>query len=655
MYFNRFKKVSDCIKSNNLYEANLILNELNEAELAPQAQRLFKAFKDVVGKQNFSPLSANFVHKNESENINAKDYAKGQLSFNINPVESQGAFFGKSSHIWNALVKQLKERQSIASNPDVQLICHMERYFMWDENDSDALKKPWLGVLHNPADIPEFYESDFTNKKLFETSLWRDNKQNCRGIITFSEHNKQLLVASIEKEIPIFVFDYPMIKSKRPWSFERFKSNEQKKLLQFGFYLRNLHSLYEFSGVPDFDKYLIRHSEMPYFKEKLAFCGERFKKVNQKPLVDDNVKDIGFLDEKYYDAWLSENIVFLELYAVNACSTLYKCISTATPILVNRLPALEELLGADYPLFYETKQAIPEILAKDQLVKQAHEHLFALPGRKSATINDFVDSVSNLSIFPNNGANPVDKLTVVTVVMNMPDLLERTIKSVIAQNYQNLEYVIIDGGSTDGTIDIIKKYQQHIDLWVSEPDKGIYDAMNKGGRLASGIWVNFLNAGDTFVSETTVTDMFTEASIEDDLVYGHTVFQTDGEEKIVEAREPEHLWQAMVFNHNSLFKKRNLLLEHPFSEQYKIVADSEFVIWCYTNGKTFKNVNFPINTYESGGYADMNSVMRTVERWKVVSDYKLKPQQEINDFYFQRLLWENPCKEYLNKVYKVKI
>ena len=100
------------------------------------------------------------------------------------------------------------------------------------------------------------------------------------------------------------------------------------------------------------------------------------------------------------------------------------------------------------------------------------------------------------------------KISVITVVYNDKEGLEKTIQSVLSQTYGNVEYIVVDGRSTDGTVDVIKKYEQEIDIWVSEPDEGIYDAMNKGIKMASGEWLNFMNAGDVFYDENVLFKAF---------------------------------------------------------------------------------------------------------------------------------------------------
>ena len=117
-------------------------------------------------------------------------------------------------------------------------------------------------------------------------------------------------------------------------------------------------------------------------------------------------------------------------------------------------------------------------------------------------------------------------ISVVTVCYNAVNDIEKTIMSVLGQTYKNIEYIIIDGGSIDGTIDIINKYKEHISLFVSEPDKGIYDAMNKGLMKANGQWINFMNAGDTFASNSVISNIFgcNESDlIKYDVIYGDCI------------------------------------------------------------------------------------------------------------------------------------
>lgn len=120
-------------------------------------------------------------------------------------------------------------------------------------------------------------------------------------------------------------------------------------------------------------------------------------------------------------------------------------------------------------------------------------------------------------------------ISIVTVSYNAVLTIEQTILSVINQTYPNVEYIIIDGGSTDGTVDIIKKYEDKIAYWVSEPDKGIYDAMNKGGLKATGDFIQFLNAGDWFENEYVIEKIFKDWYKRVDVIYGDMIIRrSDG-------------------------------------------------------------------------------------------------------------------------------
>ena len=124
------------------------------------------------------------------------------------------------------------------------------------------------------------------------------------------------------------------------------------------------------------------------------------------------------------------------------------------------------------------------------------------------------------------------KITIITVCYNAISTIEDTIKSVLSQTYENLEYIIIDGGSIDGTIDIIKKYEKQISYWQSEPDKGVYDAMNKGIKLSTGEWINFMNAGDSFYNTEVLQSLnlyFSDSQT--DIIYGDTCIEINNKNK----------------------------------------------------------------------------------------------------------------------------
>ena len=180
------------------------------------------------------------------------------------------------------------------------------------------------------------------------------------------------------------------------------------------------------------------------------------------------------------------------------------------------------------------------------------------------------------------------KLTVVTVSFNAKDVIEKTLASVAGQTYPNLEYIVIDGGSTDGTQAIVEKYAGRIAHFVSERDGGIYFGMNKGIAAATGDYLLFLNAGDVFADERVLADVaaFLEEHPEADAVYG------DSEQILEYGRyrvkpSPERLGRAMSVSHQAIFVRTTLLRAHPFDVRYRYAADYEQISSFYLEGKRF--------------------------------------------------------------------
>lgn len=172
------------------------------------------------------------------------------------------------------------------------------------------------------------------------------------------------------------------------------------------------------------------------------------------------------------------------------------------------------------------------------------------------------------------------KITVVTVVYNGEKYLEQTIQSIIAQTYQNIEYIIIDGGSKDSTLDIIKRYENHISHWQSQPDRGIYDAMNKGLAKATGEIITFLNADDWYEPDAveSIVEVFTHHP-RLDFVFGDVIqidpltrHETTYRVRLNEAH------RVMPFGHPALFVKTMLHSQFPFDTRFRIAADYDLVL-----------------------------------------------------------------------------
>jgi glycosyltransferase involved in cell wall biosynthesis len=193
-------------------------------------------------------------------------------------------------------------------------------------------------------------------------------------------------------------------------------------------------------------------------------------------------------------------------------------------------------------------------------------------------------------------------VSVVTVVRDDSEGLERTIESVAAQSFRNFEYIVVDGASTDGTLDVIRRRESEIDAWVSEPDSGIYSAMNKGVRLASGDYILFMNAGDRFYAPEALERMF-EPEPSAELVWGDCVIEKagGGEEYDCAKDVLKRLHRQMTVSHQSLFTRRAALLSRPYDESLRIAADYDFLCERLLAGASWEYRPFPVSRIDDRG------------------------------------------------------
>ena len=199
------------------------------------------------------------------------------------------------------------------------------------------------------------------------------------------------------------------------------------------------------------------------------------------------------------------------------------------------------------------------------------------------------------------------KISIVTVSYNTSDCIEKTIQSVINQTYPNVEYLIIDGGSTDGTQQIIERYDDRIAYFVSEKDKGLYDGMNKGIAAATGDYLLFMNADDVFVNNEVVEKIvhFIEEHPDADVVYGNS-------EQVLEYGTYEvkpkvaYINHKMAISHQATFVKLSLLRSHPFDLKYRYAADFEQLSSLYLDGYKFVYIDLLVARVEMTGGTTYN-------------------------------------------------
>lgn len=199
-------------------------------------------------------------------------------------------------------------------------------------------------------------------------------------------------------------------------------------------------------------------------------------------------------------------------------------------------------------------------------------------------------------------------ISIITVVFNGEKYLEKTIQSVINQNCDNTEYIIIDGASTDGTIDIIKKYEDQIDYWVSEKDDGIYDAMNKGLDLVSGEWVNFMNADDKFYDIDVLKNisyvLLDNIGKKYLLIYGNVLYNKG---LFVKSKFSFKTYLHNTIHHQSAFYSRKLFRDFRYDINYKISADYELnLLLCKYHKKDTLYLDNAIALCEDDGISRKN-------------------------------------------------
>ena len=220
------------------------------------------------------------------------------------------------------------------------------------------------------------------------------------------------------------------------------------------------------------------------------------------------------------------------------------------------------------------------------------------------------------------------KLSIITVNYNDASGLERTIKSVISQTFRDYEYIVIDGGSKDESVDVIKKYEDHIDYWVSEPDGGIYPGMNKGLRQAKGDYINFMNGGDCFHDSYVLEKIF-KLDTKADIITGTHI----GSPHPNVGKDGVTLYSLYTgaVDHQASFIKREVALRHPYDEKYRIVSDWKFFIEAIVlDNCSFFYTDTIVVDVDMTGVSNTHHKLNSKEREMVL--HELFPERVLEDY-----------------------
>ncbi len=319
-------------------------------------------------------------------------YSSG-VNGKINMIDQLGLFYGAHRSGWTYALSNLK----CLHNPrGVRFDAFIERTFVWRAHESKPYQEPWLGFIHVPPRVPDWFQGNQSNESIFKSDAWQESALFCRGLYTLSRYHRNALENILA--IPVNNLFFPTETPKCRWSWEKFAANREKKIVQVGWWLRRIHSIFQLPAG-DYEKIFLK---VDYFNWDDLIRRERDLLIREGTFSDDmyeTATTVTYLPGPKYDRLLGENIVFIHLYDSSANNTIIECIVRNTPILVNPLDPVKEYLGEDYPFYFATLAEAARKAADHDLVRQTHRYLADHPLKKKLTGEYFLRSFMESEIY----------------------------------------------------------------------------------------------------------------------------------------------------------------------------------------------------------------------------------------------------------------
>lgn len=302
-------------------------------------------------------------------------------------------FYGQHRSGWPYVLRLLS---SLHNPHGIKLDTFIERTFCWHPDGIKPNLRPWIGFIHVPPNVPQWFQSEQSNDFIFQTPAWGQSFPYCKGLFTLSKYHRQSLETKLN--IPIENLIFPTETPQIKWDWNKFVSNPQKQIIQIGWWLRKLHTIYQLP-VKSYSKVFLKitHADIDALmkKEKEILI----EKGEFTPDMYKTAQTLVFLPDDEYDKLISQNIVIIELYDSSANNTVIECIVRNTPLLVNPIPSVVEYLGQDYPLYFSSLEEAAEKAEDLELIRQTHQYLIDHPIKKRLDGDYFLESFVNSSIY----------------------------------------------------------------------------------------------------------------------------------------------------------------------------------------------------------------------------------------------------------------
>jgi hypothetical protein len=324
--------------------------------------------------------------------FNLRGFTRGRK---INLSSEIGGTFGQHRSGWPFVLRVL---QQFHSKKGVIFDTFIERTFCWHPDGPRSHDNPWIGMIHVPPNIPNWFQYEQSNQYIFELDIWKKSIKHCRGLYTLSNHHKKYLQQRLH--VPINSLMLPTEFSAPKWSWKRFQANKNRAIVQVGWWLRKLHSIFRLPKTSYRKVFLkITHADIQDLMDK-----ERAILQQQGKFTDsmyNTAEVLEYMPNNTYDRLLTENILMVELYDSSANNTVVECLARATPLLINPLESVVEYLGPDYPLYFSTLEEAAAKAEDLELLHKTHQYLRSCPTRKKVSGRYFATTFAESEIYQN--------------------------------------------------------------------------------------------------------------------------------------------------------------------------------------------------------------------------------------------------------------